>query len=75
MKVRILISIAGNAEPMYDLPDFSFAPGETLDLHDTLAQHWINAGHAESVQELSKKGRKAAAAAAPELLAIVEGQE
>jgi hypothetical protein len=50
MKIRILTSIGGNAEPMYGLPEFSFSPGEVVDLDKSLAAAWIAAGHAESVK-------------------------
>lgn len=51
MRVRMLISIAGNAEPNYGLPEFSFAPGDTPDLHKDLAKAWIAAGHAEKFRK------------------------
>ena len=47
MKVIILQSIAGNAEPRYDLPEFAFRPGEMVDLNDDLAKAWISSGVAE----------------------------
>lgn len=50
MKVRMLVSIAGGAEPLYGLEEFSFRPGEEVDLDDTLAGHWIAAGHASAVK-------------------------
>lgn len=66
MKVRMLVSIAGHAEPIYELGDFSFAPGDEVELHPALAQAWIESGHAESREETQrpksgrggKKGRK-----------------
>ena len=44
MKVKILTSIAGHADPRYDLRDFSFRPGEEADVHDELAAAWIESG-------------------------------
>jgi hypothetical protein len=46
MKVRIKVSIAGLAEPLYGLEAFSFAPGHVVDLDTTLAGHWIASGTA-----------------------------
>jgi hypothetical protein len=48
-KVRILVGIAGNAEPRYELLDFSFAPGQVTELHPKLAEIWIATGKAELV--------------------------
>lgn len=64
MKVRMLVSIAGLAEPLYDLPEFSFAPGDEVRLHPDLAKAWIDCGHAEEVTDLvveakPRKSRKA----------------
>jgi len=63
MTVRFLVSIAGNAEPMYDLPEFSFSPGDTANLHDDLAAAWIDAGHVEAVI-VAKPSRKTSPKAA-----------
>jgi hypothetical protein len=51
MKVRILEPIAGNADERYGLADFSFRPGEEVELHDDLAAAWIEAGRAAAVEE------------------------
>lgn len=48
-KVKILIPVAGGAEPMYDLPDFGYAPGQIVELHPKLAQIWIATGKCEAV--------------------------
>lgn len=45
--IRMLVSIAGHGIPEFDLPDFSFAPGDEIDLHDELAQKWVESGIAE----------------------------
>jgi hypothetical protein len=66
MKVTILQSIAGNAEPLYDLPEFSFRPGETVELNDALAKAWIASG-------IAAKAKKGAAVVAESLLDL-EGQ-
>jgi hypothetical protein len=50
IKVRIKRPIAGNAEPIYDLPDFGFAPGQVVELDQRLAESWIASGVAEAVQ-------------------------
>jgi hypothetical protein len=41
MKIRILQSIAGHAEPRYGLADFSFPPGAVVDVQEDLAKAWI----------------------------------
>jgi hypothetical protein len=51
MKVTILQSIAGNAEPLYGLPEFSFRPGETVELNDDLAKTWIASGIAAKAKK------------------------
>lgn len=72
MKVRILTSICGHAEPMYDLPDFCFAVGDVVDLHDGLASAWIKSGIAEEpppskpVTRISAKAEAAAKSKAKE---------
>ena len=50
MKVRMLISIGGHAEPAYNHPEFSYSPGDVVDIDKTLAAAWIAAGHAEPVK-------------------------
>lgn len=50
MKVRMLVSIAGHAMPHYGIMGtFSFAPGEAVELHEDLADKWIESGLAENV--------------------------
>lgn len=50
MKVRMLVSIAGNAMPQYGIAGtFSFAPGEVVELHGELAEKWVASGNAELV--------------------------
>jgi hypothetical protein len=51
MKVKMLVSIAGHAEPKYGLPEFAFKPGEVVELTDTLAKAWIAGWLAEAVEE------------------------
>jgi hypothetical protein len=46
-RVKIKQSIAGNREPMYDLLDFSFAPGQLVELDSRLAESWVSSGIAE----------------------------
>jgi hypothetical protein len=57
MKVTMQQSIAGHADPRYDLADFSFAPGEIVDMNDELAGYWIAAGIAAPYKE--RKARSA----------------
>lgn len=49
MKVRMLVSIAGHAEPLYKLPEFAFSPGDVVDVDKKLAAAWIEGGVAEKV--------------------------
>lgn len=50
-KIKMLTSIAGNADPRYDLThDFSFEVGKVYDVHAALAQAWIAGGIAELAQ-------------------------
>ncbi len=48
MTVTMLVPIAGNADPRYDLPDFSFMAGQTVEVDDTLAAEWIAPGIAQA---------------------------
>ena len=48
-KIRMKTSIAGNAEPMYDLRDFAFGPGQEVEVDERLAGNWIASGVAEAV--------------------------
>ena len=41
MKIKIIQSIAGHAEPRYRLRDFSFPPGAVVDVVPFLAQAWL----------------------------------
>jgi molybdopterin-guanine dinucleotide biosynthesis protein A len=43
----MLVSISGHAQPVYKISDFSFAPGDTPNLHKDLAKAWIASGVAE----------------------------
>lgn len=54
MKIQIIQSIAGHEQPIYDLADFSFAPGSIVEVHDALAEAWIASGIAIA----GKKGDK-----------------
>jgi hypothetical protein len=52
MKVRMLVSIAGNPNPMYGIvKGFSFRPGDEVDLDPVLAGHWIKSGNAAAITE------------------------
>lgn len=50
-KVKMLVSIAGHAEPRYDHADFSLAPGDVVELHPDLADAWVKGGHAEAAKK------------------------
>jgi len=50
MKIRMLVSIAGNADERYDIGDFSFGAGQVVDVHKTLAAAWIDSGNAEKAK-------------------------
>jgi hypothetical protein len=51
-KVKMLIAIAGHAEPKYDLADFAFDPGQVVDIDSKLALLWIASGTAEAWLEI-----------------------
>jgi hypothetical protein len=51
MKIRMLVAIAGHAEPNYGLDDFSFAAGEVVDVDKKLATAWIEGGLAEKASK------------------------
>ena len=51
-KIKFVQSIAGHAEPLYSLPDFSFRPGEEAEVNATLADAWIEAGIAQPFSDL-----------------------
>lgn len=60
MTVKMQTAIAGHADPKHGLAnDFSFGPGEVVDLPDELAAKWIDAGHATdaSAKAAPKKTR------------------
>lgn len=57
VKLKMLVAIAGLAEPRYDLPEFSYVPEQVVEVHPDLATAWVVAGHAEAVAE--DKQRKA----------------
>jgi hypothetical protein len=59
MIVRMLVSVAGGADSAYDLPEFSFSPGDTPELHDDLAAAWIDSGRAEPMPVGKKKSTAA----------------
>jgi hypothetical protein len=59
MKVRMLVSIAGNPNPQYGMAEgFSYRPGEAVDLHPTLAAHWIASGNAAAITEDSLPAKR-----------------
>lgn len=51
MKVKMLAPIAGNANPDYNLPDFSFAAGEIVDVNASIANAWLASGLATPVPD------------------------
>jgi hypothetical protein len=52
MKVKMLVSIAGNPNPMYGIvKGFSFRPGDEVDLDPVLAGHWIRSGNAAALAD------------------------
>ncbi len=72
MKVTFTTSIAGHAMPEYDLPDFSFKPGDTVTLHDKLAAAWIASDIV--VKSKSQATSVSAEAAAPVTTTAKEGK-
>jgi glycosyltransferase involved in cell wall biosynthesis len=50
-KVRMLVNIVGTAMPQFDLDDFGFSSGQTVELHPELAELWINVGKARAIPE------------------------
>jgi hypothetical protein len=48
--IRLLVSIAGHADPAHELPDFAFAPGDLADVSAALAKAWIEGGIAEAIE-------------------------
>lgn len=59
MFVKIQTSIAGHADPRYELDDFSFRPGEEVEVHDDLAAAWIESGVAAPIADPSAKPSRA----------------
>ena len=51
IKVKMLTSIAGLANPDYDLPEHGYTVGDIVELHPQLAEAWIQSGTAEAVKE------------------------
>jgi hypothetical protein len=51
IRVKMLVSIGGLAESKYGLEDFSFEPGQIVELHPNLARSWIAGGLAEAILE------------------------
>lgn len=49
MRVQMLIPIAGNAEPAYSQPEFSYVAGQIVDIDVELAGYWIASGLAVAV--------------------------
>lgn len=74
MRVQIIQSIAGHADPRYNLPDFGFRPGEVTEIHDTLAGHWIASGVAEAAPAAAKTPKPAKASKIPEVAPVQEGE-
>lgn len=57
MQIKMLQSIAGHADPDNDIEEFSFKPGDVVDLKDGVAKAWVAGGLAEAVQK-EPKGKK-----------------
>jgi hypothetical protein len=55
MKIKMIQSIAGHADPRYEIADFAFRPGEEVDVFDSLAEAWIASGVAVAVVEAGGK--------------------
>jgi hypothetical protein len=51
IRVKMLVSIGGLAVPIYGLEEFSFEPGQIVELHPDLARSWISGGLAEAILE------------------------
>lgn len=59
MKVKMLISIAGHADPANGVDqDFAFHPGQEVELPKPLAEKWIDSGHAEPAGAPVTGGKK-----------------
>jgi hypothetical protein len=50
-KLKMLMSVAGNADARYDLPAFAYKKGQIVELHSELAKSWIASGRAEAFVE------------------------
>jgi hypothetical protein len=59
IKVKMLTSIAGLANPDYDLPEHGYQQEEIVELHPVLANAWIEAGIAEAFKEKDPKAGRA----------------
>ena len=55
VKVEILRSVAGNANPQYDLPDHGYGPGDIVELHPELASKWIASGIARGMDKTERR--------------------
>lgn len=51
MTVQMLVSIAGHGDKTYDLEDFSFVPGQEVEIDEALAEKWIEGGLAVDVED------------------------
>lgn len=50
IKVKMLTGVAGNANPVYDLPAHGYQPDEIVEVHPELAKFWFASGLAEPVK-------------------------
>jgi hypothetical protein len=50
VKVKMRTSIAGLANPEFDLPEHGYEQDQIVELHPTLAAAWIESGLAEAIQ-------------------------
>jgi hypothetical protein len=73
IKVRMVVSIAGNAEPLYDLEAFSFQPEQIVELHAGLARAWIASGNAKPV-DFSEPEPETTSIAPPETAVLPEAK-
>lgn len=51
IKVKMLVSVAGNADERYDLPSHGYGAGQIIELHPELAASWIASGRAAAFVE------------------------
>lgn len=72
VKVKMLVSISGLANPAADLPEHSFVPDQIVELNAGLAAAWLAGGLAAPLDKVSAKAAKDAADKAAEEKAIAD---